>query len=185
MAQNKTDMPEEPVLFSNPQVAVSELPQSASVQWARLHPAHLRVDLLGLWLTRLFLLGLFLAYTYFTPDFPAYLRQGIAGLWVFLLLAATLLRYLGFRIKGYAVRQHDLMYRRGLLFRSLTVVPFNRIQHSEIQQGVIERQFGLARLSVFTAGGSQSDLSIPGLSWEEAERIRNFLSQKAATDEEE
>lgn len=172
-------------LFQNAQLALEELPSVAEVNWQGLDRAYLRVDLIGLWLFRLAVLGVFLAYTYFVEDFPDSLRWGIAGLWGFLLLLATLLRYLGFRIKGYAVRQHDLMYRKGLLFRSVTVVPFTRIQHSEIEQGVIERQFGLSSLSVFTAGGSQSDLVIPGLKREDAERIRNFLSQKVAADEEE
>lgn len=172
-------------LFQNAQLALDELPKVAEVDWQRLDRAYLRVDLIGLWLFRLTVLAVFLAYTYFVTDFPVYIRWGIAGLWVALLLLATLLRYLGFRIKGYAVRQHDLMYRRGLLFRSVTVVPFTRIQHSEVEQGVIERQFGLSSLSVFTAGGSQSDLVVPGLKREDAERIRNFLSSKVAADEEE
>jgi uncharacterized protein len=172
-----------PILFENPQVPLAGLPSAAEVSWARLRPAYLWADLIGLWLGRLLVLGVFWGYTYFTPNFPAELRQGIAGLWIFLLLASTVVRCLGFRIKGYAVRRHDLMYRSGLLFRRVTVVPFNRIQHSEIQQGLIERQFGLSQLSVFTAGGSQSDLAIPGLAWDEAERIRNFLSQKAADEE--
>ncbi|MEQ8704757.1 MAG: PH domain-containing protein [Phaeodactylibacter sp.] len=172
-------------LFQNTQLSIEALPSVAEVDWQGLDKAYLRVDLIGLWFFRLVVLGLFLAYSYFVTDFPAGIRWSIAGLWVFLLLLATLLRYLGFRIKGYAVRQHDLMYRRGLLFRTVTVVPFTRIQHSEVEQGVIERQFGLSSLSVFTAGGSQSDLAIPGLKREDAERIRNFLAQKLASDEEE
>jgi hypothetical protein len=172
-------------LFQNAQLSIEELPSVAGVEWQGLNQAYLRVDLIGLWLFRLGVLGVFLVYTFFVEGFPPVVRWSIAGLWVFLLLLTTVLRYLGFRIKGYAVRQHDLMYRRGLLFRSVTVVPFTRIQHSEVEQGVIERQFGLSSLSVFTAGGSQSDLVIPGLKREDAERIRNFLSQKVAADEEE
>lgn len=172
-------------LFQNAQLSIEELPSVAEVDWQGLDKAYLQVDLIGLWLFRLGVLGVFLAYTFFVEGFPPVVRWSIAGLWVFLLLLTTVLRYLGFRIKGYAVRQHDLMYRRGLLFRSVTVVPFTRIQHSEVEQGVIERQFGLSSLSVFTAGGSQSDLVIPGLKREDAERIRNFLSQKVAADEEE
>ena len=172
-------------VFTNAQLSVEELPRAASATYEPLAPAYLRVELLSLWLGRLAILFIFLIYTYLTKDFPNWLRWGIAGLWVFLLLASTLIRYLGFKIKGYAVRQHDLMYRQGLLFRTLTVVPFSRIQHSEVQQGVIERQFGLASLSVYTAGGSQSDIVIPGLKQEQAEQIRQLLSQKLAADEEE
>lgn len=59
-------------------------------------------------------------------------------------------------------------------------IPFNRMQHSEVLQGVIDRQFGLARLAVFTAGGSSSDLVIPGLEAEQAYRMREFLGEKVA-----
>lgn len=172
-------------VFTNVQLSVEELPRAASATYEPLAPAYLRVDLLGLWLGRLAILFVFLVYTYLTKDFPDWLRWSIAGFWVFLLLASTAIRYFGFKIKGYAVRQHDLMYRQGLLFRTLTVVPFSRIQHSEVQQGVIERQFGLASLSAYTAGGSQSDIVIPGLKQEQAEQIRQLLSQKLAADEEE
>jgi membrane protein YdbS with pleckstrin-like domain len=172
-------------IFQNEQLPVGALPRAESVAYEPLAPVYLRVDLLGLWLGRLAILFVFLVYTYLTKGFPEWLRWGVAGFWSFLLVLTTVIRYYGFRIKGYAVRQHDIMYRRGLLFRTLTVVPFTRIQHSEVQQGVIERQFGLARLAVYTAGGSQSDLLIPGLKLEQAEQIRQFLSKKLAADEEE
>lgn len=172
-------------IFQNEQLPLSALPRAESVAYEPLSPAYLRVDLLGLWLGRLGILVIFLVYTYLTKGFPEWIRWGVVGLWSFLLVLTTIIRFYGFRIKGYAVRQHDIMYRRGLLFRTLTVVPFTRIQHSEVQQGVIERQFGLARLAVFTAGGSQSDLLIPGLKLEQAEQIRQFLSKKLAADEEE
>jgi len=172
-------------LLANSQLKLEELPATTDVDFEPLTPAYLRVEMLGLWVARLGILFVFLVYTYLTKDFPSWLRWSIAGLWGALLIVSTIIRYYGFRIKGYALRQHDLMYRTGLLFRTLTVVPFSRIQHSEVQQGVIERQFGLASLAVFTAGGSQSDLMIPGLKQEQAEQIRELLSVKLALDEEE
>ena len=42
----------------------------------------------------------------------------------------------------------------------------------------IARKFGLASIELFTAGGSSSDLEIPGLLLEEAQQIKNMVSQK-------
>ena len=77
------------------------------------------------------------------------------------------------------------MYKQGYLWRSNTVIPFNRIQHAEVTQGPIERMFELSVLRVFTAGGSASDIAIPGIRPDEAHRIKEFILSKTAADEEE
>ena len=68
--------------------------------------------------------------------------------------------------------------RKVFFFRSLTTVPFNRIQHIEIDQGPIARYFDLVSLSVFTAGDSSDDLKVSGLLKEEAKQIKEFISTK-------
>lgn len=172
-------------LFKNEQLDTSALPAAERVEWEPLQQAYLQVNLISLWLTRLVILAIFLVVTAFQEDFPFWLRWSIAGAWMLFLVISTLLAYYGFKIKGYAIREHDLLYRTGLIFRKVTVIPYNRIQHSELLQGVVERQFGLSRLAVFTAGGSQSDLTIPGLTHEQAEQMRSWVSKKAEADEEE
>ncbi len=172
-------------LFSNPQLTLEDLPTVSAVEWTGLSSKYLQVQMWSLWLVRITILLFFLLYSFVYPNFPAGWRWPVAGGWIFLLIISTLIRYYGFRIKGYAVRAHDIMYRTGLIFRKTTVIPYNRIQHSEIQRGLIERQFFLATLAIYTAGGSQSDLAIPGLTEEQAERIRTFLSKKAEEEEEE
>ena len=59
-----------------------------------------------------------------------------------------------------------------------TTVPFNRIQHIEINQGPFSRFFDLATLSIFTAGNSSHDLKIRGIKISEAEKIKEFISSK-------
>jgi uncharacterized protein len=110
-------------------------------------------------------------------------------------LAVTLLIFglnfavipLAFKYKGYALRERDLVYQTGLIARSLTLLPFNRVQHCEINRGPLSRLLGLSELNVFTAGGSASDLVIPGLTVEEAEKISAFILKKVEeeSDEEE
>jgi membrane protein YdbS with pleckstrin-like domain len=88
--------------------------------------------------------------------------------------------YFGFQHRGYAVRQQDITYKKGWIFRSRTTVPFNRIQHSEINQGPLDRKYGISSLKIFTAGGSTSDLTIPGLPPEEAERLHEFITDQTS-----
>ncbi len=47
-----------------------------------------------------------------------------------------------------------------------------------LYQGFISRKLGLASVELFTAGGRSSDLKIPGLLLEEAQKIKNLVSQK-------
>jgi hypothetical protein len=87
--------------------------------------------------------------------------------------------------KGYALRENDVLYKSGWLWKRKVAVPYNRIQHVEIRRGPMEELLRLRKLEIYTAGGSSSDLSIPGLDPEQAEKLRSFISLKTGMDEEE
>ena len=57
-------------------------------------------------------------------------------------------------------------------------IPYNRVQHVALHEGFVSRIFGLAKVEIFTAGGSSSDLEIPGIEKEEAENIKQLLMGK-------
>lgn len=84
---------------------------------------------------------------------------------------------------GYALREKDILYRRGFLVTSTTVVPFNRIQHVSISRDVLDKSLDLASVQVFTAGGSGSDVSIPGLKPQLALQLKEALAVKLTDDE--
>jgi membrane protein YdbS with pleckstrin-like domain len=48
---------------------------------------------------------------------------------------------------------------------------------------MIEKGIGLSSVKIFTAGGSISDLSIPGLLPEKAHQIESFLLSEVSTHE--
>jgi membrane protein YdbS with pleckstrin-like domain len=75
----------------------------------------------------------------------------------------------------YLLRERDILFRSGVWWRSETGVPYNRVQHCEIAQGPLEKNFGLATLEIYTAGKSTSDLSIPGLRAEVAARVKDHV----------
>lgn len=79
---------------------------------------------------------------------------------------------------GYALREKDLVYKRGFLIEQITVIPFNRVQHVSTSQGVLDRFFSIARLQLFTAGGSGSDINIPGLPPQLARQMKERIVQK-------
>ena len=87
-------------------------------------------------------------------------------------------------VKGVALRERDIVYRSGLIWRKMVIIPFNRIQHVEVSSGPLQRKFGLASVKLFTAGGSSVDLKIDGLSTERAEQIRAFIASKIEDAEE-
>jgi uncharacterized protein len=80
-----------------------------------------------------------------------------------------------FRSWGYLEREDDLIVRRGLLFRQVTVVPYGRMQLIDVSAGPIDRLFGLATVQLHTAAAT-TDARIPGLAQEEAERLRDRLA---------
>jgi hypothetical protein len=80
-----------------------------------------------------------------------------------------------YRSWGYLEREDDLIVRRGLLFRQVTVVPYGRMQLIDVSAGPIDRLFGLATVQLHTAAAT-TDARIPGLSQEEAERLRDRLA---------
>ena len=80
------------------------------------------------------------------------------------------------------VREDEIYTERGVLTRHKTTAPFSRIQHLEIQQGVIEGMFGLSKFVIYTAGTRGADLVIPGLPIEYAEALRDQLKNITTED---
>jgi len=76
---------------------------------------------------------------------------------------------------GYLERDEDLLVRRGVMFRRLSVVPYGRMQFVEVTAGAVERVFGLATVKLHTAA-AHSDARIPGLEPAEAARLRDRLA---------
>jgi membrane protein YdbS with pleckstrin-like domain len=80
-----------------------------------------------------------------------------------------------YRSWAYLERADDLLVRRGLLFRQVSVVPYGRMQFIDVSAGPIDRFFGLASVQLHTAAAA-TDARIPGLTQEEAERLRDRLA---------
>ncbi len=89
--------------------------------------------------------------------------------------AAWLVERGRYRAWGYLERDDDLVVRRGILFRRVTVVPFGRMQFVDMTAGPIDRLFDLATVQLHTAAAA-TDARIPGLRSVEAVRLRDRLT---------
>ena len=119
---------------------------------------------------------------------PAAISGGLAGLAIsatagIAIAAAVVLaglfaeRFLARRVAswGYAERSDDLMVRRGVLIRRLSVIPYGRMQFIDVTAGPLERALGLATLRMHTAAAA-SDARIPGLESGAAAALRDQLA---------
>jgi membrane protein YdbS with pleckstrin-like domain len=86
-----------------------------------------------------------------------------------------LLLWRRYRAWGYAEREDDLLVRRGVMIRRLTVVPYGRMQFVDVTAGPVDRIFHLATVQLHTAAAA-TDARIPGLDNSEAERLRDQLA---------
>lgn len=169
--------------FQNEPLDIFQLPQFEKVTLNKVSDKYIKV--LHINMTILYLIGILLSMAYYfiakkTEDLTFNVWLIIIGFSFFSLI--YLYQFFYFKTKKYCFREQDVIYKRGLISETTTIVPFNKMQHIALHQGLVSRLFHLANLQFFTAGGSSIDLSIPGLPFEEAEKYRAyvlaFISQK-------
>jgi membrane protein YdbS with pleckstrin-like domain len=77
--------------------------------------------------------------------------------------------------RGYHMSADRLRVVRGIMWYSDTVVPFGRVQHIDVDQGPIERAYGIATLTLHTAGSHNASVQQPGLAHEDAVAMREEI----------
>lgn len=82
------------------------------------------------------------------------------------------------RRRGFAIREKDILYRSGIIAISTTIIPFSRVQHIALDEGLFSRMYQLGQLRIFTAGGSSGSLHIPGIEIEQARQIKELLMKQ-------
>jgi uncharacterized protein len=167
-------------MFENSEIALEALPAADDVQWQPLDRRFVRRQQVRGLLNAAMVVAAVLVLQFLrgrigwdVPVWPS---------WI--ILAAVAANAVAWPVvsvprKGYALRDKDLVYRDGVFWRSVTAVPFNRVQHVETASTPLDRRFGLASLQLYTAGSSGGDLRIDGLRADDAERMRVFVLRKA------
>ena len=165
--------------FTNNPIDLTQLPKFEEVQLKGLNSKYITVLLFNFSLLLILIIGGFSTLFYFKQEaFSNTIWMTIVIGIILFLAGLVVFTKFSFKKKGYAFREHDAIYKSGLISETTTIIPFNRVQHVALHQGFISRKLGLASIELFTAGGSSSDLEIPGLLLADAQIIKNLVSQK-------
>lgn len=167
-------------MFDNPEIDNELLPHANDVDWQPMDDKFVQRLLVQavITVTVLFLtIGLlkYILTVALADDNP---DLGLNWLWLLpTLLVGPLIAwpFLSVPRMGFALRTHDILYKSGVIWHSVTAIPFNRIQHVEKSSTPLDRLYRLSSLQLFTAGGSGGDLKIHGLPAHSAEDIRSFI----------
>lgn len=142
-----------------------------ALEWSRVSPKYAMIDLIGNLLTVL-PVAIALIVT-LGNNAPRWVSVLLGALIVFMIINS----FFAFRrVKaiGYILREDDFLFRRGILWERIVAVPYGRLQIVDVTSGPLQRAFGLASLKFVTAA-ALTQVSLPGLPREEAERLRDVL----------
>lgn len=162
-------------MFQNDTIQLQNIPQYQQVETQSLHPNYKKIILFNAFCKTIIALGVCCAIFLIFSEVEKWYFMAL-----FLLISIFIIVYpiLSFNKKKYAFRAHDVIFKKGLIFKATHISPYIRLQHVVIKQGWYEKKLGLATLVLYTAAGNFSDIAIPGLSLEDAERWKNFLMNR-------
>ncbi len=78
--------------------------------------------------------------------------------------------------------EEGLYIQKGVFWRKRVLVPQNRVQHTDVAQGPLERRFNLAKLIVHTAGTRDASVTLGGIELETANSLRDQLIDQDQAD---
>jgi len=82
------------------------------------------------------------------------------------------------RFVSLEIGDHDLVYKKGILFTRTVLVPYEKVTDARYSQGLLERIFGLGTLDVDTAGTSDIAIKMPGVHRKDMEEILGNVRHK-------
>lgn len=168
--------------FSNHQIDVTQLPKIEEITYSPAEKKYVNVLYMKYFVSCGIPLVASLIASFVITDF----RKELLFLSVFFFLLLVVMMLLTRRIyafRGYALRENDVCLRKGIIFNRYASVPFRRIQHISVEQGLFSRWFGLASLNVFSAAGTKNDFVINGITKERADEMKHFILETIKDDE--
>ena len=101
----------------------------------------------------------------------------IAAIGAVFSLGTSLAAWLRFR---YGVGEREIVIESGILNRQRRIIPFDRVQDIDIEQPLLARLFGTARVRIETGGGGKDEGNLDTISLGEAQRIRDLIRGRAS-----
>ena len=161
--------------FSNNSLSPTQYPSISDINFLSVENSYIKANLLISIIATIVLTIIALVVQHFATGKISTIGFHASYLIATIGVIATIWGYLGDKRKAYALRELDISYRNGVIFRKTITQPILRIQHVEITRGPIERKLELATLLLFSAGGSLHTFAIPGLPDERAEQLRQYI----------
>lgn len=125
--------------------------------------------------------GLLVAW--FHPDVERGLKMVCLGAWwaLFPLLGAWTWIWpkVAYRHAFFCLKPDGIVIRTGVFWKTETVVPRSRIQHTDVAQGPLQRAYGIADLVIHTAGTREAVVVLSGLDERLAPRLRDRLLERS------
>jgi len=165
--------------FENNSVFLNEIPEFEKTESTKLEKDYVKVIYANIFIIfSLLTFGALIA----SLSFDLYTKGVFFIIWIisyFVFWILILVYYVAsFKKRSYSFRDHDVVYSYGVIYQTTVLIPFNRIQHIALHQGLFSRMYGLASLQFYTAGGATTDINIKGLKLDTAQKFKTFVSEK-------
>jgi len=169
----------EPLSFTNQVIPSTQIPKYQTVPLEPVEASYKTVLYISwsIFFAILFsvLLPMFILIEPLQTKWIIFSASGAILLWIITLIAFI---EIGFKNLAWALREKDIQFKKGWLFQTTHIIPFNKVQHCKLVSGPIARKFGLASIRINTAASNNIDISIKGLKHETAEQIKAFIMEK-------
>lgn len=149
-------------------------------EWRPLHPSIVRVWRAGATLVAFPVLVALLVVAVLARHWLWWAVVVLAGAWFSWMVSARVARR--YRAWRYRFGPESLELRRGVWWHVATSVPYHRIQQVDVNEGPIQRHYGMVELRLRTAS-SGTDCSLPGVPQADADELRAWLSARAERDD--
>jgi membrane protein YdbS with pleckstrin-like domain len=164
--------------YNNPLIPIAAIPQYQEIPLQRIEPDYKKVLWFNWTIAYLFITGLTVLIFITNEKIQ---KACIITLAVFVFMSSIALVIasieIGFKNRSWALRDKDIIFKKGWLFQRTHIVPFAKVQHCILKTGPVGRRYNLASLRFMTAASHQRDISINGLSLEDAEKIKEHARQ--------
>jgi putative membrane protein len=107
-----------------------------------------------------------------SSDANAWLSLAMLVLYGVFIIPLIVLQYMRFR---YSVTPREVIIQKGVLNTQHRSIPMERIQNIEIEQSLLPRMMGLAKVKIETAGSSSTEGVIEYVAIDEARSIRTTI----------
>lgn len=106
---------------------------------------------------------------------------GLVGVLVLVVLVSAAAAAVEWYFTSFAIDEGQLVLRRGLVRKSVTVVPIDRIRGVDVQASALQRLLGIASVHVDAAatGGKEDEAVLDAVGVEEARELRDVLLREA------